>query len=102
MKFRDLHLRRFQLTRDQGDWVVYKEHRNKVKIKIKAAAKDHTFNEVREHKHNPRSLWKIINNIIPSKEKEMQVYSKDPKTVAEDFNLFLLLWDGTLLRQPKA
>ncbi|CAB4031940.1 Hypothetical predicted protein [Paramuricea clavata] len=88
MKSRDLHLRRFQLTRAEGDWVVYKEYRNNVKTKIKAAAKDHTFNEVREHKHNARSLWKIINNIIPSKEKETQVYSKDPKTVAEDFNLF--------------
>ena len=28
MKSRDLHLRRFQLTRDEGDWVVYKEYRN--------------------------------------------------------------------------
>ncbi|CAB4008413.1 Hypothetical predicted protein [Paramuricea clavata] len=88
MKSRDLHLRRFQLTRDEGDWVVYKEYCNNVKTKIKAAAKDHTFNEVREHKHNSRSLWKIINNIIPSKEKETQVYSKDPKTVAKEFNLF--------------
>ena len=31
MKSRDLHLRRFQLTRDEGDWVVYKEYRNNVK-----------------------------------------------------------------------
>lgn len=88
MKSRDLHLRRFQLTRDEGDWVVYKEYRNNVKTKIKTAAKDHTLNEVREHKHNSRSLWKVINNIIPSKEKETQVYSKDPKIVVEDFNLF--------------
>ena len=56
MNSRDLHLRRFQLTRDEGDWVVYKEYRNNVKTKIKAVAKDHTFNEVREHKHNSRSL----------------------------------------------
>ena len=88
MKSRDTLLRRFQRTRDEGDWAVYKEYRNRVKTKIKVASKVYTLNEVRNHKHNPRSLWKTINNMIPSKEKETQVYNKDLKTVVEDFNLF--------------
>ena len=88
MKSRDTLLRRFQRTRDEGDWAVYKEYRNRVKTKIKVASKVYTLNEVRNHKHNPRSLWKTINNMIPSKEKETQVYNKDLKTVVEDLNLF--------------
>jgi hypothetical protein len=37
---------------------------------------------------NPGSLWKIINRAIPSKEKVIQTYNKDLKTVADDFNYY--------------
>lgn len=88
MKFRDQLHRRFLQTRDKRDWEVYKESRNCVKTKLKNAARNHIFDEVKEHKNNSGSLWKIINNVIPSKEKETQVYSKDRKSIVEDFNQF--------------
>ena len=34
------------------------------------------------------SLWKIISRVIPSKDKEHQVYSKDRHLVAEEFNQY--------------
>jgi hypothetical protein len=36
--------------------------------------------------NNPGSLWKIINNTIPVKEKEKHIYTKDLKSIVEDFN----------------
>ena len=39
------------------------------------------------NKNNSRSLWKVINNIVPSYTQEKHVYSKDLKTAANEFNL---------------
>ena len=45
--------------------------------------------QVQQNKSNPSSLWKVINRVILSKNKEPQrVYTKDLKTVADDFNVF--------------
>ena len=80
--------RRFLQTRDASDWEKYKVSRNTVKRVLTEAERSYTFQEVQENKNDPRSLWKIINRIIPSKEKERQVYAKNPKTVADEFNAF--------------
>lgn len=40
------------------------------------------------HKHNPNSLWKIINRVIPSKNQERLTYSKDLTTTANRFDRF--------------
>lgn len=45
---------------------------------------------MRSHKDNPSSLWKIINRALPAKDKERQIYSKDLKSVANDFNQFFV------------
>ena len=44
--------------------------------------------EVQQHKNNPGSLWKIINQAIPSQGQDKLSYAKDPKTVANEFNQF--------------
>ena len=44
--------------------------------------------EAKTHKNNSGSLWKIVNNIVPSKEKVTQVYIKDLKIVVEEFNQY--------------
>ena len=49
---------------------------------------DYIHNEVQNHKDKPGCLWKIINNIITSKERPTLTYSKDHKSVADDFNQF--------------
>ena len=59
-----------------------------VKHSLKNAEKGYISSEVQSHKDNPGSLWKIVNSSIPSKEKETQVYSKDPEQVVDGFNQF--------------
>jgi hypothetical protein len=47
--------------------------------------------QVQQHRNNPGSLWKIINQAIPSKTEEKYTYTKEPKIVANKFNQFLSL-----------
>ena len=46
--------------------------------------------EVQWHKNNPGSLWKIINQAIPSQVQDKLSYTKDLKTFANEFNQFFL------------
>ena len=43
---------------------MYTESRNKVKVMLKEAAINHLAHEVKIHKNNPGSLWKIINKSV--------------------------------------
>ena len=54
----------------------FKESRNTVKKMLLEAERRHTFEEVRLHKNNSSSLWKIINRAVPSKDKERPAYTK--------------------------
>ena len=56
---------------------MYRESRNNVKVMLKEAAINHLSDEVKVHKNNPGSFWKIINKTIPVKEKENHIYTKD-------------------------
>ena len=75
-------------TRSETDWAEYKDYRNNVKRALMDAERKHTYQEVQSNKSNSRSLWKVINNVVPSKSQEKHVYSKDLKTVANDFNSY--------------
>lgn len=88
MKERDRLHQLFLRTRDIIDWDNYKSYRNNVKRELKKAENEYNFNEVRQHKDNPESLWKIVNRLIPSKGKERQIYKGDHKSLANDFNQF--------------
>ena len=66
MTFRDQLLRRYRQRRNADAWKAYKEARTSVKQLLKNAECDHIRTEVRSHKDNPGSLWKIIN---PKKKK---------------------------------
>ena len=60
-----------------------------IKEILRETERNYTFLEVQQNKSNPSSLWKVINRVIPSKNKEPQrVYTKDLKTVADGFNVF--------------
>ena len=86
MKSRDKLHQRFLKTRCKRDWEMYRESRNNVKVMLKEAAINHLSDEVKLHKNNPGSLWKIINKTIPVKEKEKLIYTKDLESIVEDFN----------------
>ena len=76
MKSRDLLLKQFLWTCQNTDWQNFKESCNLVKKMLLEAERRHTFEEVRLHKNNSSSLWKIINRAIPSKDKERPAYTK--------------------------
>ena len=88
MKSRDLLLKQFVWTRHNTDWQNFKESRNTVKKMLLEAERRHTFEEVRLHKNNSSSLWKIINRAIPSKDKERPAYTKNLTVVANELNQF--------------
>ena len=78
----------FMQTRHSRDWRNFKEAHNAVKITLVKAQREHVLDQVREHKSNTGSLWKIIKDTVAYKEKDSVVYSKNPKVVAEEFNHF--------------
>ena len=82
--------RRFLLTGNEFDWAEYEISRNSVKKALIEAEKHRTYQEVQNNMNNSRSLWKVINNIVPSKTQEKLVCSKDLKTVANEFKSFFL------------
>ena len=88
MKIRSRLHRRFLLTRNEFDWTEYKISRNSARKALTEAEKHHTYQEVQNNMNNSRSLWKVINNIVPSKTQEKLVYPKDLKTVANEFNSY--------------
>ena len=88
MKRRNQLHQRFLKTRDITDWNNYKKLRNDVKAMLRKAELKYNSEEVQQKKGNSRSLWKIINRLIPSKEKDRHVYTKDLKSVANEFNIF--------------
>ena len=87
VKSRDLLLKQFPWTRQNTDWQNFKESRNVVKKMLLKAERRHTFEEVRLHKTNSSSLWKIINHAIPSKDKERPAYTKNLTVVSNEFIL---------------
>ena len=90
MARRDQLHRQFKFSRDVGDWSMYKNARQSVKIALKNAEKDYVGGEALAHKNNITSLWKIIKRCIPSKEREIQCYSKDSEQIANEFNKFFI------------
>ena len=89
MNERDQLHRKFQLSRDINDWQAYKDARNSVKNILKNS-ENYVCNEVNTHKDDVGSLWKIINRIIPRKERSTHVYSKSTEQIANDFNEYFV------------
>ena len=90
MTYRDKLHRKFKLSRDNTDWISYRNARQSVKIAPKKAEKEYVRGEVSAHKNNAASLWKIINRSIPTKERPIQCYNQDPEHIANEFNQFFV------------
>jgi hypothetical protein len=85
MSHRDQLHRRYKRTRDIDDWRAFKTPKIS-QITLKAAEKQHVRTEVNLHKDYSRSLWKVINRCIPSKDKIILTYHKNTLEVANDIN----------------
>ena len=94
MTYRDKLHRKFKLSRDNTDWISYRNAKQSVKIALKKAEKEHVLGEVSAHKNNAALLWKIVNRSIPTKERPIQCYSQDPEYIANEFNQFFVAVSG--------
>ena len=61
-----------------------------MKNTLKDCEKNYVCNEVNTHKDNIGSLWKIINRIIPHKERPTHVYSKSTEQIVNDYNEYFV------------
>ena len=86
MKLRDKSLKVFRLSRKDEDWNVYKQLRNSIKSSLRTAESNYAQKQIDTYKGDPRSMWKVIREFVPSKDSEKPVYQKDHKILANEFN----------------
>ena len=89
MRDRDRLLKRACCTGLPVDWEVYRDSRRVVKIRLWKAEQEY-INKEMEGCQNTSSQRKLIRNCLPRKEATQQVYTKEVKAVAEEFNEFFV------------
>ena len=88
MKTRDHLHRRYQRTRNIDDWNKFKDAQRSIKSILTAAEREYVSTEISTNKDNPRSLWKLINKCIPSKDRPKLTYNNNHEMVAKEFNQY--------------
>ena len=71
------------------DWELYRDSRRVVKIRLRKAEHEYINKEMKGCQ-NTSSQWKLIRNCLPRKETMQQVYTREVKEVAEEFNEFFV------------
>ena len=69
-------------------WNNFYLQRNEVKSMLRNAEKAYVQGKIRNNNSNKNSLWKVIRRCLPRREVTQPVYSKDVRTLADDFNAF--------------
>ena len=88
MKTRDKWCKEARKTKDPLAWDVYKSLRQEVKRKLKIAEREYVAEQIKQNPNNPRCIWKTIRSCIPKKSRNQRTFSKDDKSVANEFNTF--------------
>ena len=65
-----------------------KSLKREVKNEIRVAEREFVMEQIKNNKNNTKYIWKTIRSYIPNKSKTQRTYSKDEKTVANEFNYF--------------
>ena len=89
MQDRDRLLKRARCTGLPLDWELYRDSRRVVKIRLREAEREY-INKEMEGCQNNSSQWKLIRNCLPRKETTQQVYTREVKEVAKEFNEFFV------------
>jgi hypothetical protein len=83
-------------------WSVFKHFRREVKRRISFSEREYVRKQIKSNRHNTNSIWKSIRSCIPTKSATNKVYSKDHKTVADEFNeLFACIGQNTVKKIEK-
>ena len=88
MKSRDRWRKIARRTGKPDAWTTYKNLRNDVKRKIRSAERAFAADQITSNPNNSSQLWKTIRSLIPKKSASVRSFSKDDRTVANDFNRF--------------
>ena len=88
MKTRDYWKAKARKSKDPLHWSAYKNFHREVKREIRMAEREFATEQIINNKNNTNSIWKAIRICIPKKSASQRNYSKDDKTVANEFNSF--------------
>ena len=101
MRDRDRLLKGACCTGLPVDWELYRDSRQVVKIRLWKAEQEY-INKEMEECQNTSSQWKLIRNCLPRKEATQQVYTREVKAVAEEFNEFFVFVGAKASEASKA
>lgn len=90
MKTRDDWRKEARKRNDPMAWTAYRNLRQEVKREIKIAEREFFTEQIQRNPGNTNNIWKAIRQIIPRKSKSQRIFSKDNKTVADEFNRFFV------------
>ena len=88
MKSRNYWCKRARRTDNPADWSTYKNLKHQVRKLITAAESEFVKDQIQNNPRNTNCIWKAIRLCLPKRSVTPKVYSKDDKTVADDFNNF--------------
>ena len=71
-------------------WTAYRYFRQEVKREIRIAEQDFFAEEILRNPSSTNDIWKAILHCIPNKFKFQRIFSKNDKTVADEFNQFFV------------
>lgn len=74
--------------KDSYAWLQNKICCCEVKGEIRLAEGEYVNQQIQNNKNNTNCIWKSIRSCIPKKSTTQRSYSKDDKSVANEFNLF--------------
>ena len=86
MRTRDYWRREAKKTNDQMAWTAYRNCRQEIKREIRIAEREFVAEQIQGIPNNPNNIWKAIRHCIPNKSSTRQTYSKDGKSVTDEFN----------------
>jgi hypothetical protein len=67
MNERDSLLRRYRRTKENQDFLLYKQKRNEVNRALRQAKSQHSKNLLDENQNKPESCWRVIKSLYPTK-----------------------------------
>ena len=88
IKSRTYWRKRARRTNNPADWSTYKNLKHQVRKLIRAAESEFVKDQIQNNPRNTNCIWKAIRLCLPKRSVTPKVYSKDDKTVADDFNNF--------------
>ena len=90
MKTRDDWRKKAKKTNDPLCWTAYRYFRQEVKREIRITEKEFVAEQIQRNPNNTNNIWKAIRHCIPNKSTSQRIFSKDDKTVADEFNQFFV------------